>query len=181
MAKLKASQIDPTIGLRSHRLLTVQRHGSSKHGEALYLCDCDCGKSTIAKGKKIRSKLIQSCGCANGRKPISPDWAAFGRLYSDHVFRAKSKSLPFTLTREQFRAITSAACRYCGVTPSQIRRATKSKSTYTYNGIDRIENSLGYTAENSAPACGVCNNAKASMSVKEFMAWASRLSSHLKL
>ena len=42
-------------------------------------------------------------------------------------------------------------------------------------GIDRKDNTLGYTLENSVPCCPTCNFAKRGLSVIEFIEWARRV------
>ncbi len=37
--------------------------------------------------------------------------------------------------------------------------------------IDRKDNLLGYSKENSLPCCFVCNRAKGNMSYKNFILW----------
>lgn len=51
-------------------------------------------------------------------------------------------------------------------------------STYTYNGVDRVNNSDGYTIKNCVPCCAICNYAKRDLSETEFVAWARRLVAH---
>ena len=41
-----------------------------------------------------------------------------------------------------------------------------------------MDNSKGYTEENSVTACATCNYAKRKMTVHEFLAWARRLVGH---
>lgn len=40
---------------------------------------------------------------------------------------------------------------------------------FKYNGLDRIDNSVGYTEDNCVPCCAVCNRAKNSMGYNEFI------------
>lgn len=47
----------------------------------------------------------------------------------------------------------------------------KVNGEYHYNGIDRKNNSKGYTLENAVPCCGQCNIAKASFTEHEFISW----------
>lgn len=37
----------------------------SKHGQAMWLCQCECGKKFTARGRDLRSKRTISCGCRN--------------------------------------------------------------------------------------------------------------------
>lgn len=72
-----------------------------------------------------------------------------------------------------------SACHYCGVvggnTTNQDRRILK------YNGIDRVNNDLGYIGTNVVGCCGTCNLAKQSMTIEEFADWIVRVQTHLNL
>ena len=57
---------------------------------------------------------------------------------------------------QTFSKIISLPCVYCGDIDSKI-------------GIDRVDNSLGYTEENSAPCCSKCNYMKKDMNFKQFI------------
>lgn len=61
-----------------------------------------------------------------------------------------------SLTLEDFEKIVSKPCAYCGENEKRI-------------GIDRIDNTKGYTIENSNPCCTICNMMKKTMTVSEFI------------
>lgn len=69
---------------------------------------------------------------------------------------AKKKGNVFQITRDEFASILSKSCVYCGGTE--------------LIGIDRIDNRLGYTIENSAPCCKTCNYMKKNHTVGDFLA-----------
>lgn len=48
--------------------LTVDsfHHVSEKHGHSYWLCSCECGNKTVARGSHLKSGNITSCGCARG-------------------------------------------------------------------------------------------------------------------
>lgn len=46
---------------------------------------------------------------------------------------------------------------------------------YIYNGIDRVNKSIGYTKRNCVTACKFCNKAKTDMSIKEWTEWLKRI------
>lgn len=52
-------------GQRFGRLVVLRRAGSDRHGSALWLCRCDCGKEVVVRGSDLRSGNTQSCGCLN--------------------------------------------------------------------------------------------------------------------
>ena len=67
-----------TPGLRFGRLLVLSRAGSNRHGQALWLCRCDCGQETTVLAHSFRNGNTRSCGClqrdtvaATGRAPGS--------------------------------------------------------------------------------------------------------------
>ncbi len=62
------------------------------------------------------------------------------------INRANDRKLMFTLTFDEYTSLTSQPCVYCwGSLPE------------TGGGLDRIDNSLGYTIDNVLPCCTACN------------------------
>lgn len=61
------------IGFRSGRLVVESRAGSSKTGQARWLCRCECGKAAIVFGSNLRQQTTKSCGCirADGLRTIN--------------------------------------------------------------------------------------------------------------
>jgi hypothetical protein len=50
-------------GQRFGRLTVAGRAGTGATGEAKWLCRCDCGNRTIARGYSLRNCETTSCGC----------------------------------------------------------------------------------------------------------------------
>jgi hypothetical protein len=159
--------------------LTVLRRGKTKKRakgtEVYWVCRCDCGNSHEVSGRSLRGGDSKSCGC-NKPGPKPRTISTFNEIYSLYRSRAKRKGYRFALTKAQFKALIDSNCFYCGAKPGQVYRAANESSLpYKYNGIDRVDNVQGYTAENTVPACGVCNKAKNTMTQKEFYAWVDRV------
>lgn len=55
-------------GMIFGRLTIIERYGSNKRGDALWLCQCDCGNKTIVKGSNLRNGTTKSCGCLHKEK-----------------------------------------------------------------------------------------------------------------
>jgi len=70
--------------------------------------------------------------------------------YDDFVKSARVRKIEFHLTNPDFAEITKHDCYLCG----------KSNRFNHRNGIDRFDNNLGYTIENSRPCCNTCNMIK---------------------
>jgi hypothetical protein len=62
----------------------------------------------------------------------------------------KNSNFVFAVTREEFTIITSMDCYMCGKESNELHN----------NGIDRIDNKLGYVSGNIMPCCGNCNYIK---------------------
>ena len=143
---------------------------SSGYKETMWLCKCDCGKETTVRAKCLVKRSTQSCGCSqqNVIKFLGNE-ASFRCLYQEYIGNARARKLIFSLMIEEFHSLTSSDCRYCGSPPSKNARARKgTKIPYVYNGIDRINNELGYITENCVPCCYVCNLMKRGVTEKDF-------------
>lgn len=75
--------------------------------------------------------------------------------YRRYISSANRSGRCFELSLEEFNTITSNSCVYCG-NSSRI-------------GVDRRNNSEGYTLENSYPCCTKCNLMKHKHSHEEFL------------
>ncbi len=42
-------------GMKFNRLLVISRHGYSTDGHITWLCQCDCGNTTIVTGKNLKN------------------------------------------------------------------------------------------------------------------------------
>lgn len=56
------------LGDRFGRLTVVQRLASDRNGNAVWLCECDCGNSTTATTAKMKTGRKVSCGCWRNRQ-----------------------------------------------------------------------------------------------------------------
>ena len=62
--------------------LTVIEHvGFNKHGGALWLCRCTCGKEVVVAASELKSKHVTSCGC-HRRKITSQRFKTHGMSYT---------------------------------------------------------------------------------------------------
>jgi hypothetical protein len=73
-------------------------------------------------------------------------------------FNAKVRDLEWGLTLEQFAEINSKSCYYCG---HHLPEAG--------SGLDRVDNSKGYVANNVVPCCTECNRARLDQFTSEEM------------
>lgn len=161
------------LGNRYGMLTIVERAENNKNGHARWLCSCDCGKTTVVGGVWLRRGECKSCGCKGWTK-LLPGEAAFRSLYAMYKYRGKTGS-GWGLSRADFRKITKSNCHYCGASPATVAGKSRDYGTYTYNGVDRIDNLKGYFVDNVVPCCPTCNYAKRETPIDEFYKWVNRV------
>jgi 5-methylcytosine-specific restriction endonuclease McrA len=163
-------------GQKFNKLKVVEYCGPNSHGKAQWYCECDCGKSIVVIGISLRNGHTKSCGCLSR---YESGIAALNWLYYSYQKGAKSRGLEWNLTKEQFQALTSSCCSICGIFPKQSAIVSseewKYNGNYLYNGIDRIDNTVGYVFDNCRTACKICNGAKHSMTETNFQQWLDRI------
>ena len=101
----------------------------------------------------------------------------FNILLDNYKRSAKRRGYSFGLTPEQFSDFTTRDCLYCGQEPKNtkfsydktITPSNREYGTYTYNGIDRVDNSIGYEFDNCVPCCSICNTMKSALEQQDFL------------
>jgi len=166
------------IGNIYSKLKVVERSGMSKNGCVTWLCICECGNTIIIAGTNLRSHSCTSCGCA---RFLPPGVSALHSIIRIYKYNAKTRGLVWTLTKEQAIKLFDANCYYCGAAPSNVGTGSEGNSTYIYSGIDRIDNSIGYLPDNVVSCCKMCNVAKNTYDVDEFISWVHRIASRHKI
>lgn len=174
-------------GRRFGTLTVLSFAGTTPHAE--WFCICDCGERRKVRATKLLGSLVSSCAtCARrtaaaiaGKSRELPLNTAISRsIWSDYRANAKRKRLDFQLSVLDVEALSQGNCHYCGDSPAT-EKLTKNKTrTSARNGIDRRDNSIGYSRENTVSCCSTCNYAKREMSSEQFVAWAKRVASHSK-
>jgi len=81
---------------------------------------------------------------------------------------ASSRDLSFDLTKEDFKKVIERNCYYCGEAPNKIY-GDNNNGTYQCGGIDRVDNSKGYSVDNCVPCCRWCNLAKGTLTEEQFI------------
>ena len=154
-------------------------HQNAKKNHSYWWCRCDCGTERIVEGTSVKSGHTLSCGCWNREQHTLPlGEAAFRAILRNYREGAKRRGLHYSLSVEEFRRIIALDCHYCGRPPEQwIEHSTKRTyhGNYVYNGIDRVNNLVGYVSDNCVPCCSTCNAAKSNMTKEDFLAWVGRI------
>lgn len=122
------------------------------------------------------------------RKNPAPGAVGLRNLYNRYKYGARTRGYRWDLDEETFKTLTSQPCHYCGKPPSQVSSQgshvsleRRKHSAYLYNGLDRVDNDIGYLPDNLVPSCGTCNVAKQTMTQLEFFEWLKLAAEHSKL
>lgn len=168
----------------------VLEHVKTVGKVAYYKAIClECNTEHEVDGRNVRlglSKRCTSCGRAKSvqtrlgkmRKGLDPKEVTFRRLFYNYRKGAKKRNYAFELSREEFESLIFKNCFYCGIKPNTTSnmlkgfRYSKEKEDLgwiTYNGIDRLNNKLGYNAQNVVTCCETCNKLKMDLSYDAFV------------
>lgn len=165
------NSLKPIIGLKFGRLQVLSAAGREKGGQLTYLCRCECGARRVIRGRMLRSGGAVSCGCS--RRLVIGE-SAFNSVFKSYRVSARERGHAFSLTKEQFLDLVKGNCRYCGLEPRQRRWGKTMYGQAIYNGIDRVDNTLGYVDGNCVSCCRQCNVAKSRYTLEEFTNWVQR-------
>ncbi len=176
----KGQRVAPDeVGKVYGRLMVIETSGRDKRsGSAMWLCECICGNRSTVMAQSLRSGNTQSCGCFKRDKAkelhsLPSGESALNRAVSNTRRNAKTRNYEFSLSTDEAKNLMIQNCYYCGIDPKQMSRGRN--GNVFYNGLDRVDNSVGYTKTNVVPCCFNCNRAKGEMTVSEFRHWIGKV------
>ena len=144
-----------------------------------YFVKCDCGDFRWVRSDILKKNRWGCKACAKklGRKKFGEEHS-INSAWKSLRNNAKTRSISVDISKEEFVSIAKMDCFYCGEPPTEkIYHDQPSWSTPArLNGIDRVDNSIGYTVDNIVASCYICNRGKMNLSLQEFKAWIIKLS-----
>jgi len=179
------------MGKKFGKLLVIGETDKRNKAKApLYECLCDCGNKVYRSATKLLVSEVPRCDkCIapynRGKSNKAKGETGRNSLLSSYKIHARKRNLEWNLTVQEFKDITESTCHYCGDAPSKISYGssglTRDHGAYTYNGIDRKNNSEGYNLENCVPCCTSCNIMKMDISYVDFIRKCKKISTNLSL
>lgn len=113
---------------------------------------------------------------SNGLTRVSDTQFLKGRKYKHTLKTSGYRGIDFNLSPEEFLALVSKPCTYCGKMEVHKRyHHTKVPIRIDYNGIDRVDPTKGYEVTNCVSCCWTCNRAKGVLTAEQFTEWRERL------
>jgi len=120
--------------------------------------------SICGKLRRVQMRSSEGAICKNCSIYLDPL-----KIFKKYKGDAKGRKLIFTLSNDQFFALISSNCYYCGQTRKK------------FNGIDRIDNNLGYIEGNCVSCCHTCNTMKYTINKDEFIRQCHLISTHCSI
>ena len=173
------------VGRRSGRLAALAVYSKAVGTKRIHyvVCRCACGKERTLRMSNFSSGKTRSCGCLNedaiARKRLTPALAGMRQTINGYKKAAQKRGYAWQLSEAECESLFSGQCHYCGSAPGNYKKTRWHSGGFTYNGIDRKNNSLGYVPGNVVSCCSRCNRAKDTMSYSEFIQWIGKCSLHL--
>lgn len=186
--------------IKIHRLTFVRPTERRICQKIVWEALCECGKITQVVPQNVKTGHIKSCGCLKNAALVKSNKER--RKYTPLISSARSvwaanyNDIDF----ETFFSLSQLSCKYCGTAPHRTRNVgdyrhypgvtyrscTPSKEqveegNFTYNGLDRIDSSLGHTLGNVVPCCWICNRMKSDMGADVFLSHIERIHYHSTL
>lgn len=180
-----ANDINSLAGQRFGKLIPLAKY--RKNNTTFYVCKCDCGKETTTSHSNLLSGNCKSCGCLlqevrkSEREPLEKTISH--SIWNYYQRNAKNRNYYWSISEEEFLSLIKNNCYYCGTEPfNYVKRRYKYETDkgLPFNGIDRLDNTLGYISGNCVPCCKICNAAKSDLSLEEFKKWIKKISTHIE-
>ncbi len=189
------------IGQRFGRLTVVQYAPAPRPVKARgrwVVVSCDCGAVKTVKASCVKQGGTTSCGCY-GREQASkalkrnnkhfitgyrkpPGVAAVRQRINHYKANARSRGLKYDLSDDFAERLMRSRCHYCGAVPSMKSRRSAARGAdvpQLFNGIDRVDNALGYVVENVVPCCPTCNHMKSDRNHAEWIRHMRKILKHV--
>ena len=167
---------------RYGKLLVIERDYSVKKDKAYWVCRCDCGKEYSVSAGNLRNGITKKClSCAKKENTLDKGYSEFNHLFYSYKRNAELNAREFSLTEDEFKHLVTQNCHYCGIEPNQIyKHSERSNGAFIYNGIDRVDNKLGYITDNCVSCCKQCNYAKRGTGYNQFIEYLNRVTLYRK-
>jgi hypothetical protein len=182
------SRIKDRTGKKYGRLTFVRPTDQRDGGRVVWEMLCDCGNTIYKRYDNVVNGGSVSCGCK-----LQEIKALIGtRSVRKHhprisVARQRWACMYRDCNFDLFLKLSQQPCAYCGrgphrtsSLPSTIAQSEyqKKEGVFTYNGLDRVDNTKGHTEGNVVPCCWTCNHMKGQLTREEFIAHIERVYNH---
>lgn len=153
----------------------------------VWKCQCSCGGVCFVRTTALtRNKPQKSCKkCsdtfASERRILDDFLSLRNRIYRRYKKGALDREYSFELSFENMESLIYKNCYYCNQEPQSYSSDDQYKNgrgIFRRNGIDRLDNNLGYSLDNCVTCCAMCNTMKMDTSYEDFINKIHQIYSH---
>ncbi len=163
--------INKTFGC--YKVLNFSNYGENKTKTKYFNVEClECNSTSIKSLKVILTSPKNCSDCKTKTRRTPTLQAPRNCVKYSYTSGAVERGYIFELSDKKFDELIFGNCFYCGQEPEEYKsdaRLNKTDLTFKRNGIDRLDNSIGYTDENCVTACFKCNKLKSNLNYSDFM------------
>jgi hypothetical protein len=138
--------------------------------DTLWLIRCVCGNERWTYTNSVRKSVYPCKRCYdNSMKLYDDEGPAIKKSFISLKSNAKARNIAVDISESDFLRIAKNPCTYCGALPIEKTPPKKWQVSTYLNGVDRVDNSLGYTIYNSVACCYDCNRIKSDLTEVNFL------------
>jgi len=122
---------------------------------------CTCGSiCSVRMESDTLTRSCKKCGQIKKRSTYTKKTkeSLYKRLYQQYTRGATIRKYSFEISFTDFKELVIKNCYYCNELPTNLLK--QNYRSILYNGLDRVDNELGYTNNNVVTCCGWCNQMK---------------------
>lgn len=174
-------------GMQFGRLEAVRFSRCDRSGPIardMWFFRCSCGVEKELNRHNVMAGTTKSCGCLRVDQLTVQAKSKEGVIkwvFNTYRREAGKRDLEFRLSQREVTDLIFKDCAYCGYPPCNVYNGAKALGiVHLYNGIDRVDTSVGYLTDNVVTCCRYCNFAKGTRPVEDFLKWLDHVRSSPK-
>lgn len=158
---LRKKKLDEKYLNKTFGNIRIFEYSHKKGYRSYYKGEClRCGKTNSIRTDDLLRKPKSCIHCVkNLQKEIADlkysEFRKYKNIFNRYKGNSKFRDREFNLTLENVIKFVNSNCHYCNNINSE--------------GIDRINNEIGYTIDNTVPCCKICNQMKHCFSKEIFL------------
>ena len=135
------------VGQTFGKLTVVKRIGSNAHGTSMWLCECECGETSIVLASNLMYGTTRSCGCMMGHRTHGMSETKAYKEWEGMKKRCYTKS------EQSYKLYGGRGIEVCDVWKNDFRAFYNDVSTLPHfnepgYSLDRIDNDGNYEPGN---------------------------------
>jgi len=144
------SRLMKKIGMKFGRLRILSLAGRTSSGRAVWLCQCECGKTKKVVNGNLMTGAVRSCGCLIGESNISHGACRGGKITSEWITWKNLRNRCLNPKDKDFKNYGGRGIKVCERWASSFANfiADVGERTSPQHTLDRINNDGNYEPGN---------------------------------